>query len=83
MTTLSRKLTRSEVAALGGHAVPADKRFFSNPELARAAGRKGGMSVAKEKRTFSTNRTLAVEAGRKGNRQRLLNLQKKKDPTNV
>lgn len=34
---------RSAIARLGGAAVPADKRSFSqNPDLAVAAGRKGG-----------------------------------------
>ncbi len=37
-----------------------------NPELQRAIARKGGASVPAEKRSFSQNRTLAAEAGRKG-----------------
>ena len=36
---------RLEVARAGGHGVPADKRsFFTDRELAREAGRKGGMA---------------------------------------
>lgn len=34
-----------QLARLGGQSVPADKRSFaSNPALARAAGRKGGLA---------------------------------------
>lgn len=34
---------RREIAAMGGRAVPADKRSYSqNPDLAASAGRKGG-----------------------------------------
>lgn len=57
-----------EIARMGGRAVPAHKRSFSNPDLAREAGRKGGRAVRAEHRTFSKNRELAVEAGRKGGR---------------
>jgi uncharacterized protein len=35
-------------------------------EKRREIARKGGASVPSAKRSFSTNRTLAVEAGRKG-----------------
>ncbi|MCP1539987.1 general stress protein [Methylorubrum extorquens] len=39
---------RKEIASKGGRSIPAESRAFSkNPELARAAGRKGG-SVAKK-----------------------------------
>ena len=55
------------VASLGGKAVPAASRGFSNnPEAAAAAGRKGGKAVSPEKRTFAKNPALAREAGRKG-----------------
>lgn len=37
-----------------------------DPEKQRAIARKGGQSVPKEKRSFSQNPALAVEAGRKG-----------------
>ncbi len=37
-----------------------------SPELQRRIARKGGASVPAEKRSFSQNRTLAAEAGRKG-----------------
>jgi general stress protein YciG len=58
---------RSEIARMGGKAVPASKRSFSqNRALAAAAGRKGGQSVPSSKRTFSKNRELAADAGRKG-----------------
>lgn len=34
---------RSAIARMGGHAVPAEKRSFSqNTDLAQSAGRKGG-----------------------------------------
>ena len=39
---------RSAIASLGGKAVPADRRSFStNPELAAAAGAKGGAATKK------------------------------------
>ena len=60
---------RKEIAAMGGKAVPNDKRsFFANRKLAALAGRKGGKSVPDDKRSFFTNRKLAARAGRKGNR---------------
>jgi general stress protein YciG len=37
-----------------------------SPELRRELAKKGGASVASHKRSFSTNRELAVDAGRKG-----------------
>lgn len=37
-----------------------------NLELQRRIVRKGGASVPAEKRSFSQNRTLAADAGRKG-----------------
>lgn len=37
-----------------------------NPERQREIARKGGASVPPEKRSFSTDRSLAVQAGRKG-----------------
>lgn len=54
-----------EIASLGGQAIPPYKRSFYR-ELARAAGRKGGLSVDPKKRSFSQDRKLAVVAGRKG-----------------
>lgn len=58
---------RREIAVMGGRAVPAAKRSFSqNSDLAAAAGRKGGKATRPEARSFSTNRQLAAEAGRKG-----------------
>lgn len=41
-------------------------RHFANPEKAAAAGRIGGASIPREKRSFAANRELAREAGRKG-----------------
>lgn len=62
---------RREIAAMGGRAVPKEKRSFSLQEgLASAAGQKGGRSVPDEARTFSTDRELAAAAGRKGGRRR-------------
>lgn len=40
--------------------------FAANPELARTAGRKGGLNVPADKRSFSANRELAKAAGKKG-----------------
>jgi|GEM_PF-2320438 len=40
--------------------------FARNPQLAAAAGRKGGMSVPPHERSFSKNPELARQAGRKG-----------------
>lgn len=37
-----------------------------NPERRREIARKGGASVPGEKRSFTKNRDLAVQAGRKG-----------------
>ncbi|MBS0296285.1 MAG: stress-induced protein [Proteobacteria bacterium] len=37
-----------------------------DPERQRAIARKGGASVPSEKRSFSQDRSLAAEAGRKG-----------------
>lgn len=37
-----------------------------NPELQRRIAQKGGASVPARERSFSKNRTLAAEAGRKG-----------------
>lgn len=44
------------------------KRGFASmdPERQRAIARKGGASVPSEKRSFSQNRSLAAQAGRKG-----------------
>ena len=44
------------------------KRGFASmdPARQREIARKGGASVPGEKRSFSQNRTLAAEAGRKG-----------------
>lgn len=44
------------------------KRGFASmdPERQRAIARKGGASVPSEKRSFSQDRSLAAEAGRKG-----------------
>lgn len=37
-----------------------------DPERQREIARKGGASVPSEKRAFSTDRSLAAEAGRRG-----------------
>lgn len=57
---------RREIASMGGKSVPAAKRAFSNPEVASAAGKKGGKAVAPEDRSFSRDPTLASKAGAKG-----------------
>lgn len=58
-----------EIASMGGRAVDAAQRSFSQDrQLASTAGRKGGGSVAPGKRAFSQNRELAREAGRLGGR---------------
>lgn len=54
-----------EIASMGGKAVKT-RSFSRDPELARAAGRKGGRAVRPERRSFSVNRELAAAAGRKG-----------------
>ena len=50
---------------------PRARRGFAamNPERRREIARKGGKSVPDEKRSFTQDRTLAAEAGRKGGRQ--------------
>ncbi len=55
-----------EIAAMGGRAVPAEKRSFSqNRVLAAQAGTLGGQSVPAHKRTFN-DRELAKRAGQLG-----------------
>jgi general stress protein YciG len=46
----------------------AERRGFAamDPERRREIARKGGASVPSEKRSFSKNKELATEAGRKG-----------------
>lgn len=55
-----------EIASKGGKA--SGGNFANDPGRAAAAGRKGGESVPREKRSFSQNHELAAEAGRKGGR---------------
>lgn len=53
---------RREIASLGGKAIPSAKRSFSqNRELAREAGRKGGLTPkrTKVKLTYSEINNLA------------------------
>lgn len=53
---------RREISRLGGQSIPSEKRAFSrNRELARAAGRKGGLTPrgAKAKLTSSEVNALA------------------------
>jgi general stress protein YciG len=58
---------RRRIAAMGGKAVPAEKRSFAkDPEAARRAGRVGGKGTAPEKRMFSRRPDLARKAGRIG-----------------
>jgi general stress protein YciG len=55
-----------EISAAGGRAVPPEKRAFStNPNLASAAGRKGGLNGKPETRTFFKDHELAREAAKK------------------
>lgn len=49
---------------------PAPRGFAAmDAERRREIARKGGKSVPDEKRSFTQDRTLAAEAGRKGGRQ--------------
>jgi general stress protein YciG len=58
---------RQKIASMGGAAVPAEKRSFSQDRtLARAAGTKGGQSVDGADRSFARDRKLASAAGKKG-----------------
>ncbi len=57
---------RREIASMGGKSVPAEKRAFSNPGLASAAGKKGGSSVNPQKRALSRDPALASSVGAKG-----------------
>jgi general stress protein YciG len=58
---------QQEIAAMGGRAVPADRRSFAQDKsLASSAGKKGGKSLAPDKRSFSVDHDLAKAAGRKG-----------------
>jgi general stress protein YciG len=47
---------------------PKAKRGFAamNPEMLAAIAKRGGSAVPNSKRSFSTNRELAAEAGRRG-----------------
>ena len=53
---------------LDSNAKPKSRRGFAamNPERRREIARKGGASVPSEKRSFSQDRGLAAQAGRKG-----------------
>lgn len=56
-----------QIATMGGKAVPAGKRSFSqNRKLAVESGRKGGKAVKAKNRSFSQDRELASRAGTKG-----------------
>jgi general stress protein YciG len=57
---------RREISAMGGKAVPAEKRNWNNRDLAAAAGRLGGYNLASKKRSFSRDVELARAAGQKG-----------------
>jgi uncharacterized protein len=57
-----------EIASKGGKNVSAEKRAFSNPEVASAAGKKGGSAVDPKNRSFSRDHSLAADAGKKGGR---------------
>jgi general stress protein YciG len=56
---------------LGSDSPPRSRRGFAamDPDRRREIARKGGKSVPDEKRSFTQDRTLAAEAGRKGGRQ--------------
>jgi general stress protein YciG len=58
---------QKEIAAMGGRAVPAERRSFAQDKaLAASAGKKGGKAVTPDKRSFSVDHELAKAAGRKG-----------------
>jgi general stress protein YciG len=58
---------RKAIAALGGKAVPSEKRSFSqSKELAVNAGRAGGLKVEPSKRAFARDTEAARRAGQKG-----------------
>jgi uncharacterized protein len=58
---------RHAIARMGGKAVPAEKRAFSQSvDLAARAGQKGGRGVDPKKRCFSRDPALASSAGAKG-----------------
>lgn len=59
------------LAAMGGRAVPNEKRSFSTDKnLAAKAGHKGGSRVPAAKRSFAINPELARTASRKGQEAR-------------
>jgi uncharacterized protein len=61
---------RQAIAAMGGRAVPPEKRAFAQDKvLAVSAGKKGGASLSAGKRMFSVDRDLASAAGRKARKQ--------------
>jgi general stress protein YciG len=55
---------QKEIASKGGKA--SGGNFANDPRRAAEAGREGGHSVRPEERSFSKDRELASEAGRKG-----------------
>ena len=62
---------RRKIAAMGGKAVPKEKRTFSKfPETAAKAGSVGGKAVPAEKRSFSTDHSFARECAVKGGAER-------------
>jgi uncharacterized protein len=61
------KAKQRRIASMGGRAVAAEDRSFSqNRELASTAGRKGGKATPGHKRSYSQNRELAAACGAKG-----------------
>jgi uncharacterized protein len=56
---------RRQIAAMGGSAVPAEKRGFAvDPVFAAKVGKLGGKAVPNEKRSFTFDCELAQRAGR-------------------
>lgn len=52
---------RREVCSLGGKAIPKEKRSFSqNRELAKAAGRKGGLTPRRSKSKLTSSEVNAL-----------------------
>lgn len=75
---------RREIAAMGGRAVPPEKRAFSQDhQFAAKAGRKGGKLAKPENRFFSRFPNKAVEAGQTSAEARRARAAQRKDGESI
>jgi general stress protein YciG len=75
---------RREIAAMGGRAVPPEKRAFSQDhQFAAKAGHKGGKLAKPENRFFSRFPKKAVEAGQTSAEARRARASQRKDGESI